>query len=139
MDQGFNYAFLLVASVINAAWLTGTYLLWLDAERNSTLLKQSREAGLWRSILDLADATELGLGAGRETSVLNEMSILRRLKGLGRGARIGYEIEGGGVGGEPMGEVRLRRRRGNQVRSEGKAIELREIKSSRWTWKREGA
>ncbi len=105
-EKGFSYAFLLLASSLNALWLLGTYFLWLDAERNSILVKAGRDAGPWRATLDLALVTEAELHEqGYESNFLGEKAITDRLKKAR--ASIGYVIE---EEGGRVRDVRLRRR-----------------------------
>lgn len=73
----------------NSVWLIGMFFLWLDAERNSKLIRRGRRVGKWRAILDLAAAVEEeldwdGMGA------MDENAIEKRLVGLGEKGTIRY-------------------------------------------------
>lgn len=58
-------------------WLLGTFLVWLDAERSSELVMKGRKTGIWRAILDLAEAANRDLGP--HTCAYSEEEIVKAL------------------------------------------------------------
>jgi len=77
---GFSYLVSLVFLSCNAVWAVGTYAVWIHMIRKSRMGREGREIGVYRVVMDMAEAIRLDLGDGiRECS---EKEIERELASL---------------------------------------------------------
>jgi hypothetical protein len=52
----------MIAGCINSFWLFGLSILWLDAHTQSEFCKKGRQMGVYRAIVDIAEAIREDLG-----------------------------------------------------------------------------
>ncbi|EKG22091.1 hypothetical protein MPH_00546 [Macrophomina phaseolina MS6] len=61
-EWGLAPGILLVWIPLMLIWTAGMYLVWFDTHRNSKLWRRGRRLGMWRAVLDLAEAIREDLG-----------------------------------------------------------------------------
>jgi hypothetical protein len=107
---GFSYEWLFVVAVTNSAWLVGMWIIWFDCDVNSELCKKGRRLGLWRTILDLADALREDLGPNTCGYSDEELAqVLARKPPIKYYMRVPSETEPGyiGLSSRKMDRIRL--------------------------------
>ena len=86
---GFSSFVVLLGLALEVAWVSICYMLWLDANLNSRLLRHRRSAyGVFRSSLDLAEAVRRELGDS--TSAYANADLKKALEGR---EEIGFSVE----------------------------------------------
>lgn len=61
-EWGLAPGILLIWIPLMVIWTAGMYLVWFDTHRNSKLWRRGRRLGMWRAVLDLAEAIREDLG-----------------------------------------------------------------------------
>ncbi|EOD48733.1 hypothetical protein UCRNP2_4508 [Neofusicoccum parvum UCRNP2] len=61
-EWGLAPGILLIWIPLMLIWTAGMYLVWFDTHRNSKLWRSGRRLGMWRAVLDLAEAIREDLG-----------------------------------------------------------------------------
>lgn len=59
---GFSLELVFLTVMAQMVWFLGMYAMWIDAQRNSLLVRTGRDMGTWRAILDLAETLRADLG-----------------------------------------------------------------------------
>lgn len=100
---GFSLEVLLLVIVTHMVWSIGMFALWIDALRNSHLVRQGRKMGRWRAVLDLAESICGELVAN--TSKFSEKELEESIK---EQRPVGYHIHQGQAGQDTATHVELR-------------------------------
>ena len=78
---GFSYQILLLVVTIHTLWSLTLYAVWLDGQRNSSLVKSGHRLSRWKAILELSGPLPKELGA--TTSLHSQTGLnglIRRLR-----------------------------------------------------------
>lgn len=59
---GFSGEWVIIAASVNSFWLFGLWILWLDADSKSQLVRKGRRMGTYRAIVDISEAMREDLG-----------------------------------------------------------------------------
>ena len=78
---GFSLEIVVLVLIAQIIWFVGMYVMWIDAQCNSELTQTGRSMGMWRAVLDLAEA--LGLELGNQTCAYGERELKRKIQHLG--------------------------------------------------------
>lgn len=81
---GFSAEWVQIIVPITSAWFLGMWILWVDADHNSEFCRKGRRLGLYRGIVDIAEAIHEQLGdqlcAYTETELTTAVRKMRPLK-----------------------------------------------------------
>ncbi|PVH69843.1 hypothetical protein DL98DRAFT_621979 [Cadophora sp. DSE1049] len=108
---GFSSSIILNTMSLSFMWIFGMFCIWLDAQWCSELRKKGRGLGVWRGVVDLAEAVEEQLGSS--TGAYSDRRLkkaLRKAKGVkytvgeaaGRGGSLHIKLSA-----EPSARLRL--------------------------------
>ncbi|KAL9122368.1 MAG: hypothetical protein Q9187_001085 [Circinaria calcarea] len=59
---GFSAGWIIAVASVNSAWLIGLWIIWVDADHNSQLCRKGRRMGVYRGMVDIAEAIKENLG-----------------------------------------------------------------------------
>jgi hypothetical protein len=87
---GFSIHILMITMVLTTVWAIGTYALWLDAYLHSRFDHSQRDMGIYRAVLDLADAMHDAMGNNGQLRNLSNHELKEKIRKDISGGRIGY-------------------------------------------------
>lgn len=108
---GFSAEWVLIAGCLNSVWMLGLWILWLDADRKSEFCKMGRRMGVYRAIVDIAEAIREDLGPHLSAYSEEELAAAIRKQG-----KLKYYVSGPkggstrhiGLSSRQSGKLRLR-------------------------------
>lgn len=86
-DWGFSGEWVLIVGCVNSFWLFGLWILWLDCHSQSEFCKKGRRMGVYRAIIDIAEAIRRDLGPN--LSAYSEGELVTALR---QQSRIKYHV-----------------------------------------------